>query len=111
MSSTVPMALDCATCERNTLGTIRGTFSTSEFEEEFGLRVERTSTLVECAQALRRHGNVAVHDLEAQVTRQDAHDLLDFTDAFLGYAIVLRGRFDAFRRRHQAAPPAPPSSP
>ncbi len=58
--------------------------------------------LAEWAQALRESGNLAAHDGEADISEEDAEDLLDFTEAILSYVVVLRERFLVFRARRSS---------
>lgn len=51
------------------------------------------------AEALRKDGNLAAHDPEAAITKEDASDILDFTEAILEYVFVLHDRFESFRTR------------
>lgn len=53
------------------------------------------------AHGVRAVGNEAAHDVEAELTLQDARDALDFTEAILLYVFVLRARFSAFSSRRK----------
>ena len=55
--------------------------------------------LCEWADALRIAGNQAAHNVAANVTGEDAHDLLEFTEALLEYVFTLRDRFERFKKR------------
>ncbi|WP_166145983.1 DUF4145 domain-containing protein [Methylosinus sp. RM1] len=55
--------------------------------------------LFEWADALRLAGNKAAHETGHHVTRQDASDVLHFTDALLEYIYSYRSRFTEFRDR------------
>lgn len=55
--------------------------------------------LVEWVEALKDHGNLAAHDVTASVSREDASDLLDFTEAVLNYVFVLHQKFQKFKER------------
>ena len=44
-------------------------------------------------------GNEAAHDPDTKVTKRDARDVLDFTEAILIYVFSLTSRFEAFRAR------------
>jgi Domain of unknown function (DUF4145) len=66
---------------------------------------------------LRDDGNLAAHDVKVTFTKSDAQELVDFTEALLEYAIVLKARFEAFQMRRaerdaaRAAPPIAPPPP
>lgn len=49
------------------------------------------------AEALRQDGNLAAHDLEVRVSRDDANHIVDFTEAILEYVFVLSERFQEFQ--------------
>lgn len=55
--------------------------------------------IYEWATALRESGNTAVHDIESNITKEDAQDILGFTEAFIDYTLVLSKRFDEFMNR------------
>jgi Domain of unknown function (DUF4145) len=57
--------------------------------------------LFEWASALREDGNLAAHDLSARMTKEDAEDLIDFSEALLDYVFVLRARFETYKDRKQ----------
>jgi hypothetical protein len=57
------------------------------------------SRLLEWAHEIRLIGNEAAHDPGATVAKQDARDVLDFTEAILIYVFSLTSRFVAFRSR------------
>lgn len=58
--------------------------------------------LAEWASALRESGNLAAHESDADISEEDAEDLLDFTEAILGYVVVLREQFQLFRARRSS---------
>lgn len=60
-----------------------------------------TAEMGEWAHIVRDEGNGSVHD-EAEVTREDAAELLAFTETFLMYAFTLPGMIE--RRRQDAVP-------
>jgi hypothetical protein len=70
-------------------------------------------SLAEWADSLRALGNEGAHFTGKRVSRQDAVDALDFTEALLDQIYVLRKRFAEFKRRrdHGALPPRRPSPP
>lgn len=55
--------------------------------------------LHEWAGALRKDGNFAAHDPNADISQEDAKDLVDFTEAILEYVYVLHARFEAYKTR------------
>src|SRR6185503_8956226 len=57
------------------------------------------SRLLNWAHGIRLIGNEAAHDPDTKVTKRDARDVLDFTEAILIYIFSLTSRFDAFRTR------------
>lgn len=57
------------------------------------------SRLVEWAHSIRILGNEAAHDTDVAITKDDAKDVLDFTEALLLYVFLLNQRFAAFQRR------------
>ena len=56
-------------------------------------------TLADWAHELRLLGNRGAHALSGTITRDDAEDSLDFTEALLEQMYVLRKRFESFRLR------------
>lgn len=62
------------------------------------------SRLLKWAHEIRLVGNEAAHEIEAPVTKEDARDILDFTEAILIYIFSLTKRFDSLRaRRNKSA--------
>ncbi len=59
--------------------------------------------LLDWAHGIRLVGNEAAHDITTNVTKTDARDVLDFTEAILIYVFSLTTRFDAFKTRRQKA--------
>jgi len=57
------------------------------------------SRFLNWAHEIRLIGNEAAHDPETKVTKRDARDILDFTEAILIYIFSLTSRFEAFRTR------------
>jgi len=57
------------------------------------------SRLLNWAHEIRLIGNEAAHDPDTKVTKHDARDVLDFTEAILIYVFSLTSRFEAFRAR------------
>jgi hypothetical protein len=59
------------------------------------------SRLLHWAHEIRLIGNEAAHDPDTKVTKDDAQDVLDFTEAILIYMFSLTSRFEAFRARRK----------
>lgn len=59
------------------------------------------SNLFEWAEALRLFGNEAAHGVDTQISREDASDIIQFTDALLEYLFTYQDRFRAFQQRRQ----------
>jgi hypothetical protein len=58
--------------------------------------------LFEWSDALRSAGNEAAHDVKVIVSRNDAWDILDFTNAIVDYLFSYRDQFEQFRARRAA---------
>lgn len=58
-------------------------------------------TLAAWAEALRKDGNLAAHDPEPGIARDDAQYMLQFTQAMLDHIFVLRKGFDAYQARQK----------
>ena len=71
------------------------------------------SRIIKWAHQIRLVGNEAAHDMDALVTREDARDVLDFTEAILIYVFSLTRRFESFlaRRSGTSGPPPPSGTP
>ena len=57
--------------------------------------------LAEWAHGIRVVGNEAAHDTDTELSKEDAKDALDFTEALLTYVFVLNERFAAFSARRK----------
>lgn len=57
------------------------------------------SRLLKWAHEIRLVGNEAAHDIDTPVTKENARDVLDFTEAILIYIFSLTKRFESFRAR------------
>jgi hypothetical protein len=57
------------------------------------------SRLLSWAHEIRLVGNEAAHEMEALMSKEDARDILDFTEAILIYIFSLTKRFDLFKAR------------
>jgi hypothetical protein len=57
--------------------------------------------LYEWAEALRIFGNEAAHDVNVTVSRRDAKDILEFTEALLEYIYTYRDKFQRFMNRRK----------
>ena len=60
------------------------------------------NTLWEWAENLRLVRNSSAHFSDERVTRQDADDSLEFSEALLDYLYVLAARFEAMKQRRSA---------
>lgn len=58
--------------------------------------------LYEWADAARDVGNQGAHEYEAPVSRQDASEVLNFTEALLDYLYVFQARYEEFKERRAA---------
>jgi hypothetical protein len=67
--------------------------------------------LLEWAHEIRVVGNDAAHDPDGEVSKDDARDVLDLTEAILLYVFSLTARFDRFRVRRATPTPPQPGSP
>ena len=61
------------------------------------------SRLLKWAHQVRLIGNEAAHDVDTPVTKEDARDVIDFTEAILIYVFSLTKRFDALQARRSNA--------
>lgn len=59
-------------------------------------------SLFEWAEGLRLAGNRAAHDIDTDVSPQDARDVSEFTDALIEYVVVYRERFEQFKMRQSS---------
>jgi hypothetical protein len=57
------------------------------------------SRLYEWADALRISGNEAAHGVNVSISKQDAKDILEFTNALLEYVFTFQDRFEQFKKR------------
>ncbi len=57
--------------------------------------------LAEWAHGIRIVGNEAAHDTDTELSKEDAKDALDFTEALLTYVFVLNERFATFSARRK----------
>lgn len=55
--------------------------------------------LFEWADTLRITGNEAAHDVNVTISKEDAHDIVEFTNALLEYVFTFRDRFEQFKKR------------
>jgi hypothetical protein len=55
-------------------------------------------TLAKLTEALREDGNLAVHDLDAKVTKEQAEHIVDCTEAVLNYVFILSEKFNAYQK-------------
>lgn len=61
--------------------------------------------LTQWAHGVRAIGNEAAHDTDTELSKDDARDALDFTEALLMYVFALNARFTAFSARRSNAGP------
>ncbi len=59
------------------------------------------SLLLGWAHQVRLIGNEAAHDIDAPVTKEDARDVFDFTEAILIYVFSLTKRFESLKKRRK----------
>lgn len=57
------------------------------------------SRLLEWTHQVRLIGNEAAHDIDVPVTKEDARDVFDFTEAILIYVFSLNKRFESLQKR------------
>ena len=55
--------------------------------------------LFEWSDTLRLAGNEAAHDVKVTVSKEDAKDMLDFTNAIAEYLFAFREKFEEFKKR------------
>lgn len=53
------------------------------------------------AEALRLHRNIGAHATKEKITKEEADDLLEFTDAICNYVFVLSKKFEEFLKRKE----------
>jgi hypothetical protein len=58
--------------------------------------------LYEWADAARDVGNQGAHEYEVSVSREDASEVLNFTEALLDYLYVFQARYEEFKERRAA---------
>ena len=58
--------------------------------------------LYDWADELRLAGNDAAHDVDSQVTGEDARDQLELTEAIVEHLFIYRDRFERFQQRRKA---------
>lgn len=63
--------------------------------------------LTRWAHGVRVIGNEAAHDTDAELSKDDARDALEFTEALLMYVFALSARFSAFSARRGQASTGP----
>jgi Domain of unknown function (DUF4145) len=61
------------------------------------------SRLFEWAEELRTIGNDAAHEVGFVVSREDAEDTLEFTEALIEYIFTYRDKFEQFKKRRSKA--------
>lgn len=66
--------------------------------------------LFDWADGLRLAGNKAAHDVNSNISWEDARDLIEFTEALLEYVVVFRERFERYKSRQSEITPKDPST-
>ena len=61
------------------------------------------SRLLNWAHQVRAIGNEAAHDVDVPVTKEDARDAFEFTEAILIYIFSLTKRFESMQERRATA--------
>lgn len=95
-----PCALMCRKCLEATCKTLsaKGRDLNSRLQSLYDSgHIDRR--LLDWAHEIRLIGNEAAHDTDTKVTKRDARDVLDFTEAILIYVFSLTARFQAFQAR------------
>lgn len=64
-------------------------------------RGELDKRLYKWITTLRMAGNEAAHDVKVTVSRDDASDLLDLTEAVAEYLYTFKEKFEAFQKRRE----------
>jgi hypothetical protein len=64
------------------------------------------SRLFEWGDQLRKVRNLGAHATEQSIGREDAKDVLDFTNAICDHVFVLASRFQRFVKRKESGPAA-----
>lgn len=57
--------------------------------------------MFEWAEALRISGNEAAHDVKITISKYDAKDIIEFTDALLEYVFTFNDKFNEFKARRE----------
>ena len=57
--------------------------------------------IFEWAEALRLHRNIGAHANKEKISKEEASDLLEFTDAICDYVFVLSKKFEEFLKRKE----------
>ena len=97
-----PCVLMCRKCLEatcNSLGATGGNLN-SKLQHLFDAG-HIDARLLNWAHEIRLVGNEAAHDPETIVSKQDARDIFDFTEAILIYVFSLSARFKAFQTRRE----------
>ena len=58
--------------------------------------------LFEWAEELRISGNEAAHDVNITISKYDAKDIIEFTDALLEYIFTFNDKFNEFKKRRES---------
>lgn len=98
-----PCVLMCRKCLEATCVTLGGSGRTLDAKLKSLFEAGKIDVrLLDWAHEIRLIGNEAAHDITTSMTKTDARDVLDFTEAILIYVFSLTTRFEAFKgRRHK----------
>ncbi len=55
--------------------------------------------IYEWSEAFKEHRNIGAHATKEKISKEDAHDLLDFATAICDYIFVLTKKFEDFKKR------------
>jgi hypothetical protein len=59
--------------------------------------------LFEWAEELRISGNEATHDVNTTISKFDAIDIIEFTNALLEYVFTFNDKFNKFKKRRESS--------
>ena len=82
---------------------LKGAVGRNLFEKLEALRAKEVidARLLAWAQQIRLVANDAAHDAQNKVSKDDAEDVRDLTEAILLYVFSLTSRFEQFKARRQ----------
>lgn len=81
-------------------------FETKDVRPAAGLKELRDREIIdrniyEWGEELRKHRNIGAHQLEQNISKEDAQDLLNFIIAICEYIFVLKAKFESFMKRQK----------